>query len=324
MNNKEILELLEDLDDIMYDSSRLKNILRLDNNLINFEVINRILIEIQSDTNKPAFELKSRKEWELENRTVIEGQQPIYITVPVYQTCYIDAEKDVEITDDDKLTYDELVKAVELGLVIKTEDMSSMSVIPVFDIRQTKSLLNKYEVKRIRLSTSKILEMTSNLMKCTIQQGNVYKYIKDTNTLITKKGNYTEIVDALSSILSKYLINNKLKNILLSTKENSDSYITNDDLDFIYKGLTYAINTLLGGTLNTDISIKNNITANKFIYMVNCIQCLASEVINYLMSDDSTMSGIVSDYISNISRIKKAEAILAIMEANDIHKVVTG
>ena len=324
MNNKTILELLESTDSIMNDSHRIKNVLRLDNNLFGFEVINRILIELQYNKAVPAFELKSKQEWEIDGRQVIDGQEPVYIVVPVYKTCYIDIENDVEITDDDRLTHDELVKAVELGLVNRLDNMSSMSVIPVYDIRQTVSIIPEYNVKRINLSTSKLLDIASHIMECNLTLGNEYKYLKDMNNLIVKKDSYINVANALSGIISKYLINNRLKSILLGTKENSDSYILNEDLTFLYKGLNYSINTLFNGDIDINLDIKQDINANKFIYMINCIQCLYSEVVNYVVNDINSDSSASGDYIASISRIKKAEAILAIMEANDIHKIIGG
>lgn len=322
MNNKYILELLENTDSIMSESSRIKNVLRLNNNLFGFEVINRLLIELQYNKSEYAFELKSKQEWEIEGRQVIDEQEPIYITVPVYKTSYMDIDTGLEITEEDKLTHDELVKAIELGLVSRVEDMNSMSVMPVYDIRQTLSITPNYKVKHFELSSSRLLDLTSNLMGCSIQIGNDYKYSKENHVLIVRKDTYINIANALSSILAKYMINNKLKSILIGTKESSDCSISNEDLNFIYKGLTFSINTLFNGNIDIDLEIKENINANKFIYMLNLIYCLISDVVASVINNDTHSNVPCTDYITSISRIQKAEAILAIMEANDINKII--
>jgi hypothetical protein len=114
-----------------------KHIINRGNNLIRFDVVNRMLIEMQLQN---AYELKTEEEWLIENRKIRNKQKPIYLVMPKYTYEYIECDTGEKLINND-LSVDELKKAIEYNIVEKVEVIDDMYVLPFYDLIQMNYLI---------------------------------------------------------------------------------------------------------------------------------------------------------------------------------------
>ncbi|MBO5386563.1 MAG: hypothetical protein J6A59_00235 [Lachnospiraceae bacterium] len=317
MEVKDIADMLKKNLNNVLTPSGYKRILNKRNNLTRFDILNRILIDIQC---KDAFELKTYDEWVIDGRIVRDKAKPIYILIPKYKTVYVEADTDKEIGDTD-LNSNELLKAIEYGIIKRVDTFDNMYVEKVYDIRQTKSLNNtKYDVNKPVVNTRAILELLEDIVGCTMELCDDTYYSKSDNILYIKKTEYSELVKLSSDIIADYYIRNEIKNII-DEHVDSDDTLSEYDIELIKNSIKYGINTLFACDDYVSFDIINHTNTTKIMYILNIVDSIMFNIsarIKFTRLNNSV------DIASNINLLKKAEAILDIMEANNINKIMKG
>lgn len=318
MEVKELSELLNKNFNKLFTPNRYKHILNRGNNLIRLDIVNRMLVELQYDN---AFDLRTSDEWLLENRGIVKKEKPIYLIIPKYKYEYIDKETGKTI-DNKELSIGEINKAIEYNIIERVDTIDNMYTIPVFDIRQTYSLdKSKYNINKPIISSKKLLEIMHNITMCNIEICEDTYYSKSDNILYLKKQPYSELVITISEYLAQYYIDNDLKKLIDIPQNISYKDLTEYDIDLIKQSLIFAIVTLLGGKIDINFDIINYTTNDKAILILNIVDSMLIEISTKLKF---TNTSHIMDVSSNINMLKKAEALLDIMEANNINKIMKG
>lgn len=319
MDNNQLVELLKENIDKVLSPTGYKHLLNRGNNLIRYDVLNRMFIECQYSK---AFDLKTYDEWLIEGREIRSNQLPIYIVVPKSTTGYVDTQTgNVIDTQEMDLNVLEFGKALEYGIIKEVSDIQDIKVIPVYDIRQTKQTEStRYSVLKPKLSPSKILKLTVNVTGCTIRRTNKTAYSKKNNILLVNKQPYDRLASILSQVMAQYYMENKIKDIiseiepaLLDKMQEINSLILNS--------LVYAISTLLAIDLNISFDDVENLDNDTLVSILNIVDSIVMDIINKLEFNKTTHS---LDITNNIKKLKKAEALLDIMEANKINNDLKG
>lgn len=311
METVEISKLFQDNIDKVLTPSKYKHIIKRDNNLSRFDILNRILIEIQYPN---AFDVRTAEEWIIDNRNIKSKSNGINIILPMYSYSYIDAENGNEININD-LTLDELNAAIQHGVVHKKENLETTCVQQLYDIRQTVSIDgSKYEVQKPDLKSSSIISIFKNITDCGIQYSDITYYSKSKNVLTVSKQNYSELAVSLVDILVDFYLN-------IIKKEEYSTELSEYDMDLVKYTLQYSLDTLFRDNRDCEFDIVRHTSTDKILLILNITDSIIggiSESINY------SNSTINKDAVSSIETLKKAEALLNIMEANNISKIMKG
>lgn len=319
MDNNQLVELLKENIDKVLSPAGYKHLLNRGNNLIRYDVLNRMFIECQY--NK-AFDLKTYDEWLIEGREIRGKQLPIYIVIPKSTTGYVDTQTgNVIDTQEMDLNVLEFGKALEYGIIKEISDIQDIKVIPVYDIRQTKQAEGTgYRVLKPKLNSSKILRLTVNVTGCTIKKTNKTAYSKKNNILLVSRQPYNRLASIISQVIAQYYMENKVENIITELEPKLLDRLQ-ELKELILKSLIYAISTLLAIDINISFDEVENIDNDTLINILNIVDSIAMDIINKLEFNRTTQS---LDITSNIKKLKKAEALLDIMEANQINNNLRG
>lgn len=311
METVEISKLFQDNIDKVLTPSRYKHIIKRDNNLSRFDILNRILIEIQCPN---AFDVRTSEEWIIDNRNIKTKSKGINIVLPMYSYKYIDAENGKEININD-LTLDELNAAIQHGVVHKEELLETTCIQQLYDIRQTVSIDNsKYEIQKPILKSSSIIGMFKNITGCNIQYSDITYYSKSKNILTVSKQNYNELAVNLVDILVDFYLN-IIKNEEYSTE------LSEYDTDLLKYTLQYSFDTLLRDNRDCEFDIVRHTSTDKLLLILNISDSIIGSISENIKYSNSTIN---RDAASSIETLKKAEALLNIMEANNISKIMKG
>lgn len=292
--------------------SKYKNTIRKDNNLGRFDILNRMLIEIQSNN---AYDVRTADEWELEGRSIKKGAKPIYIVIPMYTHKYIDKNNDKEVKSDD-LTLDEVNAALKYGLIERVDKLETSYVKSAFDIRQTRGT-QKYNITRPIIKASKLIKLLADITGCKIEVGDITYYSKSSNIFTVSKQSYKELSINIVDILVDYTFNNVVKQI---EKENNTEFSEYDN-ELIKNTIQYSLDTFFMNGRQTDFDIVRHTNIDRLILILNVTDSIIFNIINNVEYTDGS---IKNDISKNIDIIKKAEALLDIMEANNINKKMKG
>ena len=313
MNIEQVKEIFEKGLNVISSPIDYTNLINMRNNLYKLDTINRILLYTQ---NKEAFDVKTALEWSVLNRDIRKGQTPIYLMVPSYKSQYIDTEtgEPVEITD---LNIDELNKALKYNIITKVENIESTDIVSYFDIRQTKSINNiEYNINKPIMTASSLLELITNITGCTVEESDIDYYSKKDNKLSVRKQSYNDLLVTLSRVIYQYYIDK-----LTSTNSVDISDFSEYDNELLNITVLYSIVTLLGGEINFNFDIVRHTPKNRIIDILNISNSIIIEVASKALFSNSEQN---IDTFHSIAVTKKAEALLNIMEANDINKKMKG
>lgn len=310
METVEIAKLFQDNIDKVLTPSGYKNIISRNNNLSRFDVLNRILIEIQCPG---AYDVRTADEWVIDNRSVKNGSIGISILLPLYSYKYIDVETGNEINSDD-LTLDEINAALNYGVIRKEETLETTYVVEMYDIRQTARLDNsKYTVSKLEMKSSVLIKLFQNVTNCSVVHGDITYYSKSKNELMVSKQSYRDLANSLSDTLVDYYMK--------MVKNNNTDELSEYDMDLIRYTLQFSIDSLFMNTREYEFDIIRHTDTNKILLILNIVDSLL-----YGIADDINYTGsqVGKDAAASVETLRKAEALLNIMEANNISRIMKG
>lgn len=314
METVEISKLFQDNISKVLTPSGYKHIIKRDNNLSRFDILNRILIEIQYPN---AYDVRTSEEWLIDNRNVKNNSKGIDIILPVYSSKYIDTETGEEIDIND-LTLDELNAAVQHNVVHRQDSLETTCVKQLYDIRQTISLDNsKYAVSKPIIKSSSIIGMFQIITGCAVEHGDITYYSKSKNILTVSKQKYTELAVSLVDILVDFYIKTAIHDVC----NNDDIDFSEYDIDLIKYTLQYSLDTLLRDNRDCEFDAVRHTSTDKLLLILNIVDSIVSGIAENIEYKNSNIS---RDAVSSIETLKKAEALLNIMEANNISKIMKG
>lgn len=318
MEYTEVSKLFTDNIGSVLTPSGYRSIIRRDNNLLRFDMLNRILIEIQYPG---AFDVRTTEEWIIDNRTIKNKSKGINIVIPIYSHVYVDSSNGNNINSDD-LTLDELNMAVKYGIVSRKDDLETLAAKQVFDIRQTDTLSNeKYNVAKPVIKSSSLLKLTSDLLGCKIESSDITYYSKSTNTLTVSKQNYKELAITISDILTDYYMKNIITDMVKSYNEEIYNDMSEYDFDLIRATLQYGMDTLFRNDRDADFDVVRHTNIDKLLLILNITDSIMYRITEEVEFTNDTVK---KDITTSVDTLKRAEALLDIMEANSISKMMKG
>lgn len=309
MEVQELANLFYNNLDKVLTSNNYKSIINRGNNLIRYDIINRILIQIQ---NKDAFDLKSSDEWEIDGRQVKSGQKPIYVLMPNYVSKYVDAETGKEL-ENNELSIGEINKALEYGIIKRTDTLKQVFTLPVFDIRQTVLLDDtKYIVNKPVLSSSMIIEIFQSITKCKYEFCEDTYYSKSDNILYISKQPYKELVTVMSEYITQYYISSDIYGI---------DNIPEENIDILKQSLTYSICSLLAVKKDIGLDGFERLDTDGKLDILKLLDVIMFDIVSKIQF---TKASDIADASSNINMLRKAESLLNIMESVTINNKMKG
>lgn len=309
MDVKEITALVSEGIHKLTDTEYTKKILNRQNNLFKYDLANRIAILMQNDK---AYDLRTYDEWLSLGRKVRKKQKPIFIMIPNQKFQYIDTENG-EVINDNDLTVDEFNKALEYKLIKRVETTDNFINKAVYDIRQTKANgENKYVIPKPILTSANIIDTFIKITNANIEICDTNYYSVSDNVLYLEKDNYGNLAATLAKILTQYEINNI---------KNNDRYtvLLDDAKEQLENAVLFSISTLFNCNIQSELDTSHLDTeiSIKILEIVDNI----IEVIIQKMKFNINES---VDAVQDLMRFRKAEALLDIMEANNINKTMKG
>lgn len=331
MEVQDISKLLNTNIDKLKNPKTYKNILFKGNNLLRFDILNRILIELQFENS---FDIRTYNEWIMEGRQVYSKNKksskvkPIHILMPRYEHKYIDIETG-DTLDMQELNVKEFNKAIEYNLIKKDTQISDLYTIPMYDITQTEkhdASKGDYIVNKPVLSSSDIINMASDIMGCQVEVSNLKDlyFNSNTKTLFVNKLPYEKLITSLSKIISKFYINYKIIEITDKACEINYLDLTDFDIDLIDLSIQYSMNTLLSGDSTysskklDEILSDNRLDNSRIVDILNIVDTVVFDIARRLkFTKEFSM-----DAINNVHKIRKANMLLSEMEANELSSII--
>lgn len=311
MNKTELSELIIKNTARLKDESFYKNILACDNNLIRYNLISKLCIIIQNENAK---DIKTEDEWGIKGRKVTDGEKPMYIILPRYKYKYVDAETRDDLTNSD-LSSDELVKAVKYSIVDKEETIDGVFTTPLYDIKQTYAVQAGYNISKPILNIEEILGIFHEYTEYDIQQADRNSIDSANKILYVSKSSYSDLAKFITIALSQYCYSE----IASEIEQNFDSI----HLELLKNSIKYSISTLLRCKYSSEIHFNNLDKANldAVLTILNVCNSIVQSIIPYIEFSDNSIKENEHD---SIIKLKKAEIILDIMEANNIYNIMKG
>ena len=320
MTKEELIETLNKNLDNIFTVDGYKKILNRANSLSGFDVINRMLIHMQFND---AYDVKIIDEWELKNRHVKSGSKPIYIIIPSYKIEYKDnINGNIFNSRDTDLNLQELQKAIDKGLVTKIETVADTNLQQVYDIRQTYSNgNNKYEVTKPVVNIKMMLGLYMAITYGKIEVSDKSEYDFDSNKLsIRRDACKFEQYSIITEAIANFIVSQKLVNIAKSLSIDILDW-SEYEIQLIKNSLQYSILTLFRQDNDIDFSSVSHIQKEKLMSILNLVDLLILDV-TYRVKFEGGLNATNMTY--HIERLNKSDALLSIMEANDILNKMKG
>ena len=315
MNVEQLTEQLYNNLSTLLSPISYKSLLNRANNLNSFDVINRLLIEMQS---KKSFEIRTEEDWDMHGRLLNKRAKPIYIILPKYSYRYTNKETG-EILVDTDLNSNEILKALQYGIIEKTEVIENVYSLPMYDIRDTVSKGDiEYKVTKPNISARGLMELFTNITGATIEKCDESYYSKSCNTLFINNKSHKELVISVATGLTSYYTHNRISNIIA---EISEDKLLEYNKQLLNDSIQYAICTLLGVDIDITFDVVIHTSNNTLINILNIVDNIIFEISNYL---EFNTEYNFKDAISSINMLRKSEALLSILEANDILNKMKG
>lgn len=312
MNIEDLKDIFDAGKNALNDPYAYKDIINMKLGMLRIDSINRIIAYKQ---NNNITDLRTEFEWEILGRSIRKGQKPIYVIMPKNTYKYIDTETGRQL-DDGELTIDELNKALEYNIVSRVHTMEGTNVQAVFDIKQTKGNNSKYKVDKVIVNSSYILDILKNNFDITIELSDDTYYSESRKMLYIKKQTLTELIYTFSNIVIPIYIDSVNKDIGVNTYEYSEY-----EKEILNNTLIYGIYTLLGKEITLSFDNVRFISKERLIEILNIQYIIVSNIAQLMKFNTGEKPMSISH---SLEIHKKAEAILDIMEANNISKIMKG
>lgn len=292
-----------------------KSIIRKDNNLFRFDILNRILIYLQCND---AYDVRTAEEWIIDDRLVKNEDERIYLLFPKYVSRYIDSESG-NVIDNESIGINEVNEALKYNIIQKETTIDSIETKVFTDIKNTKSIDDtEYKVAKPILSQKVLLEILVKVTGCTVEKSDMNYYAKNDNTLYLSETSYNGIANiVLSSIMTFF----KHEGLIDKYIEEYNIDINEQSKLICEKTIEFMIASSFNCDINTEFSEVANTDINTLIDILNIADDVASIVISNI---DYTSDLIKKDATYSINVIRRAEKLLNIMEANSIQKTMKG
>ena len=278
MDNNELIEIYnKKMQDI--DVNTAKRLLNASNRLIDYDIINRVLIDYQVGANEE--EVRSEEEWKLLGREVVDTTKVIKLVEAEVVKEYYDVATG-EAIKVYELSLAELKKALELGIIERRNKECNIKTILAYGISNTEKVRDGYKEFKT-LGYKDITKALFSLYNVNTVLSDKSYFDEKNNTLYISKNEPREAINEICSVI---VSNNKDK-----VKNNV--------------ALEYSVKTLLG--LNGDLDEKDidNIEYNE-IYSI--IRDVVSK------SGKNRLEGIKG--MKNLAtKLERAIKTLAVMEA---------
>lgn len=309
----ETVELAKLFQDNLYNiltPNGYKNIINRNNNLSRFDILNRILIEIQYPG---AYDVRTEEEWIIDNRNVKKNSDGINLILPLYTYKYVDTETNEDINIDE-LTLDELNAAIRYGVIRKEENIETSYIVRMYDIRQTNRIDDsKYTISKPEMKSSVLIKIFQDVTGCEVVNSDITYYSKSKNELTVSKQSYIELANSLCDML--------VEHYMRIVKKDNNGELSEYDMDLVKYTLQYSIDTLFMSTRECNFDIIRHTDTDKILMVLNIVDSLLygiSDSINY------TGNQVGKDASESIEILRKAENLLNVMEANNISKTMKG
>ena len=298
------------------DGNYYKKLFTINNNLDKFNIVNRMLILGQYPK---AFDVKSRLQWSAEGRNIKEGAKPIFVFNPIVDYTYKFVDTGERLRNG-ALNPIEIANSVEMGIIVKDEDIIGASVDGLYDIRDTELFDGTVSTKTSSLKTNvfNLLSVAEVLVGLEVSQGvsEDIKYFKKTKQLFIPKISYKRAVSAVVDIIVDHLV----YNVMIQDKELQAVYKNNALLALVIKTAGYSIKTKFGVVEAVDFKADvADISIDDFIDISSAVEIAVSTVTELIPSDNER------DIRSSLQAelfYKKAENLANIMEANIVNKAI--
>lgn len=301
-------------------------IIRKDNNLARFDIMNKIAI-CTMNNGEQFYDLKTAEEWKIHNRSIIDTKKRIYITVPKYDTSYIDCET-LEKVNINEFSQDEFIKALELNIIKKEQRINNIDVETVYDIRNTTAIDKtlEYKVTKPKISLDVLIDIMKQYINLEVIPGEDETYYsKSSNKLFLAKNTYENMVKELVVILVDNIIENKLKGYIRSYLSNTEKTLNKFETELLKEALKYSIGTIFKVTDESELLFelrKNYVSDYEDILDILIIcDAITYDISAFLVYNDNSL---LTNAINNIELIRKSDILLSILQANSILNKMKG
>lgn len=300
LNIDKVIKIIQDNIEEINKPEFVSSILNMHNNLICFDSLNRILIQLQY---KRAFDLRSYEEWEVCGRQIVSGSEPIWVISPYYEHSYVYGDNEDKEADISDLNIAEKSKALELNIIKRKSKLKDIKIIAVYDIRQTKKIPGqKYDVAKPILNSRSLMKLFIDITGCKVElcDGDEYFYSVSDNELFVPNVQYKEFARIISKALIKYFLE------IIDTSDYSE-----DDLDIIELYSEYCLNSLFRCEYIREIEQCNSI--NKFIQIISIVDSIIEKVISKIQYSGQIDTAVGA--VQKVDVLRKAEVVLDIFTA---------
>ena len=316
MNEAKLAEILYDEISKLNDNCRYKRLFTINNNLDQFNIINRALILRQQPK---AFDVKSRLQWSIEGKNVREGAKPIFVMNPITDSTYRFSDNGEELRYG-ALTPTEIANSLQMGLLVKDVSIIGISIDGLFDIRDTENFDFTREIKPDTLKTNifNLLVVVETLLDVEINRidSGKIQYFSKSGKLFIPKDTYKNIVDQLVNILIDYIINNSEQYGLDLSAE-----CMNDKLrKLIEETAKFSLKTKFGIIDTVDFSdIISTLKGDELINVAKAVDSIVYVVTSLIPSHSNKE---IKSSTQSIRLVKQAENLADIMESNLINSIL--
>ena len=310
------------IEDTLNSLDSYNNILDMSTSLCGFDVVNRILIEIQRDkgSNVNIKELKTEQEIKLLRRKLSKSAKVINVLIPIKSVKYVDAETGAEI-DKSKLSLDDIKLALDNNIIKKIETASDFSVLGMYNIEDTlKSKKSEvYNADKALVSVDNALNMLQSITGATIKSGESTSYNIDDGVIEISKGHRDEMYTSISSFIAQFIINDRLADFIDDTDELKEIRHNSKCIKLLNYSIAYTVSTVLRSKLLAEIdeSILKDIDTRQKMIIIRLCNYIGSVMLSML---DSMGNQRKSVDINDIKESQKAELMLNVMRANEIYR----
>jgi NAD-dependent dihydropyrimidine dehydrogenase PreA subunit len=320
MKSEELYNILVNNINSILTPENYKHVINKNNNLSRYDILNRLLIEIQYPG---AYDVRTEDEWVMDNRCIKSNAKKINIMCPVYKHQYIDTKTNEPIKDDD-LSIDEISLALKYGIIRRDDSINDVSVISVYDIRETKNTVDdKYDILKLKLGYQILLYVATNILRCSVVQSESNSYSKENKKLFVMKQDYNSMAAFVAKTLTEHYKDDLVKDAIKSYNPTIIDNMTEYDNELLINTIQYTIETMFGLQSEISFDIVTHTNSERALDILIIADSITSELNKYLVynkDNDSTST----DMTYKIEIMKRAEMLLDIMEANKINKIMKG
>lgn len=298
MNTIGIVELLNNNEDKIKSKEFILNILNMQNNLICYDFLSRILIELQCEK---AFDVRTQEEWLAVNRSIKSGANPIWIVLPIYEKKYVYSDNENKDADIHDMNIIEKNKAIELNIIKRKESISDIKIQAVYDIRQTSCIEDtQFEVGKPILNHKELLRIFEDITKCTIEITDEFYYSTSENILFIPKVEYKTFANMIAIAFQRYFLD------YIELPKYSEEQLEN-----LKKYIEITLTTLFRG--KHSVQIEDAIDIKDYIQIIGIVDGIVERIINKI--NYKGQFNLSSSAIQSIGVLKKAEVVVDLLTA---------